>query len=126
MACARTVLLVDDSSVARHLVARRLRAEGFELEEASSLDAARRLGTQAMSHLVGAVLDLELGDGTGVELAVWLRAERPSLPIAFFTAAESRLVEDARAFGPVFAKVDAEPLVSWVRSLAAAHPPPTK
>jgi two-component system response regulator RegA len=122
----RTVLLVDDSPVARHLVAKRLRAEGFELEEASSVGGARRLGTQAMGNLVGAVLDLELGDGTGLELASWLRAERPSLPIAFFTAAESALVEDARALGPVFAKVDAEPLVSWVRSLAAAQPPPTK
>jgi CheY-like chemotaxis protein len=123
----RTVLLVDDSPVARRLVARRLHAEGFELEEASSLEGARRLGAQTMDTLLGAVLDLELDDGTGVELASWLRAERPSLPIAFFTAADSpQLVERARALGPVFAKVDAEPLVSWVRGLASAHPPPTK
>ncbi len=117
-----TVLLVDDSPVVRLAVARRLEAEGFRVHEASS--AAAALNSDA-SGLTCAILDLELLDGTGSDLAAALLGKRASLPIAFFTAgAPSTVLERARSQGPVFHKPDVEGLVEWAKR--AAHPPPTK
>ena len=39
----RTVLLVDDSAVARRVLVRRLEAEGFQVSEASSMAMARKV-----------------------------------------------------------------------------------
>jgi len=117
-----TVLLVDDSPLARRVIARRLLAEGFQVREEPTAAAARAV--DAMS-LACAVVDLELPDGDGTDLAAALLTRRPSLPLAFFTAgASAALVERARAHGPVFTKPQLEPLVAWIKR--AAQPPPTK
>jgi CheY-like chemotaxis protein len=136
-----TILLVDDSPVARRVLARRLAAEGFDVREEGSFGAGRKVEPGPLSC---AVIDLELGDGDGTDLAAALLGRRPSLPVAFFSAgAAPSLVESARARGPVFHKPDVEPLVAWVKRFARVgrdsqgpappssrwpegYPPPTK
>lgn len=82
----------------------------------------------ALAGLACAVLELDLGDGDGTDLAASLLAKRPSLPIAFFTAGASpSLVESARARGPVFLRQELGSLVAWVkRAQRVSYPPPTK
>jgi DNA-binding response OmpR family regulator len=121
----RTVLLVDDSAVARRVLARRLEAEGFLVCEASSMATARRVDCASLGC---AIVDLELADGDGTDLATSLRERRPALPIAFFTMGTApSLVEGARARGPVFLKPDVNPVIAWVRrTTRPSQPPPTK
>jgi CheY-like chemotaxis protein len=121
----RTVLLVDDSAVARRVLSRRLEAEGFQVAEAASMGAARKVD---FASLGCAIIDLELPDGDGTDLARALVEKRPALPVAFFTMGTApSLVEGARARGPVFFKPDMSPVVAWVkRTTRPSQPPPTK
>jgi DNA-binding response OmpR family regulator len=121
------VLLVDDSPVALHLLAHGVQAKGIAVRQASSVGAAQGMTPEELGGLAGAVLDIDLGDGNGVDLAVWLRAAHPALPIAFFTGeASSQLAERARRLGPVFGKNDVEPVLAWVGAVCGGQPPPTK
>ena len=67
---SRRVLIADDSAVARVSVARRVRAEGIEVEEQ---DSAKSACSVDAADLACALLDLELGDGFGTEVAERLR-----------------------------------------------------
>jgi CheY-like chemotaxis protein len=117
-----TVLLVDDSPVVRRVLAQRLVAEGFHVLAEPSAAGARAVD---LTTLACAVIDIELPDGSGSDLAGELLQRRGALPIAFFTAgATPAVLAHARAHGPVFAKPDIEPLIAWIA--AGAHPPPTK
>jgi DNA-binding NtrC family response regulator len=114
------VLLVDDSPVVRRVLAHRLQGEGFDVREESSAAAARALDTSGVACVV---IDIELSDGSGIELGAELLARHPKLPVAFYTASgDSGAVESARTYGPVFVKPDLEALASWVKG----QPPPTK
>jgi CheY-like chemotaxis protein len=112
----RPLLVADDSPVALLLLARRLRAEGLTLREATSATEASGIDP---TELAGALLDLDLGDGTGVEVAETLRASVPELPIAFFSAgAPDETLARARAIGRVFRKPDEiEGAVAWSKDL---------
>jgi CheY-like chemotaxis protein len=120
-----TVLLVDDSPAARHAIAKRLKAAGFDVHEAGSAADAR---TVDLAPFVCAVVDVELGDGDGPSLAVELHAKRPDLPVAFFTATSTPDVhERAKGQGPVFTKPNLDPLLEWAkRESVGTQPPPTK
>ena len=120
------ILLVDDSPVALRALAQRLTSEGFEVREALSAAAARNLDGSALGRLQCAILDLQLADGDGTDLAAALMGRRPSLPVAFFSAgATPSLVECARGRGPVFLKPDVAPVIQWVkRTLRSSQPPP--
>ena len=106
------VLVVDDSAVARHAIATKLRARGCEVFEAESVAEAAKVDAAAIDR---AVLDLELGDGDGVDVASRLRASRADLAIAFFTSAPSSpLAARASAIARVYAKPDEiEAIVAW-------------
>jgi DNA-binding response OmpR family regulator len=121
----RIVLLVDDSAVARRVLTRRLEADGFQVSEASSMAVARKVDVACLGC---AIIDLELPDGDGTDLARTLLEKRPALPVAFFTMGTApSLVEGARARGPVFLKPDMSPVVAWVkRTTRPSQPPPTK
>lgn len=114
------VLLIDDSPAARHAIAKRLKAAGFEVHEMGSAAEARAAD---LGPFACAVVDVELADGDGPSLAVELHAKRPELPVAFFTASSSPDVhERAKGQGPVFTKPNLDPLLAWAQS----QPPPTK
>ena len=99
---SRRVLIADDSAVVRFFVARRVRAEGLEVVECESAAGASSVDVRDLSC---ALLDVDLGDGFGTDVAETLRALRRDLPIAFFTSsAAPEVLARARTFGPVFAK----------------------
>jgi len=104
----RRVLVADDSAVVRLTVARRVRAEGHDVVEADSVRAALAVD---VSNIDCALLDLDLGDGFGTDVA-----EKLSVPFAFFTSEKSGdALERAKALGAVFAKPDQlEDAVAWV------------
>jgi DNA-binding NtrC family response regulator len=119
-----TVLLVDDSSVARLAVARRLEDEGLDVRTACSAAEARAVDVATCDC---AIIDVDLEDTSGPDLATELRGMSPSLPVAFFTAgATDELVERSQVQGPVFTKPDLEPLVAWAQAASRGQPPPTK
>ena len=115
----RPVLIVDDSDVVRRVLVKRVTALGLGVREESHAAAAKAVNA---TELACAVIDLELDDGNGAEVAAALAATDPALPIAFFTGgAALAVVERARAFGPVFAKPDElDAVVAWVASAARA------
>ncbi len=112
-----TVLVADDSAAARHVIVGKMSAAGLQVVEGESafLDAQLDVGALAC-----ALVDLDLGDGDGTQLASALRRKSPALPIAFFTAgAAPDLLARAAVFGPVFSKpVDLDRAVDWVRANA--------
>jgi two-component system response regulator RegA len=111
------VLVADDSAVVRLSLSRRLRAEGLDVVERDSAAAA---GGVDPDGLACALLDLDLGDGSGADVAARLRRARASLPIAFFSSETSGdALARAAAFGPVFAKpADIDAAVDWARTSA--------
>ncbi len=111
-ASTTTVLLADDSAVARLAVARRLKAAGLTVLELDSAEATRTIEPGAFTC---ALLDLDLGDGDGVDVALALRTLIPELPIAFFSGGACPALElRARAIGPLFVKPDdLDDAVAW-------------
>jgi CheY-like chemotaxis protein len=119
-----TVLVVDDSPVVRRTLERRLAKEGLTVIADGTATGAQ---ARPLEGVACAVIDIELPDGSGCDLAVSLRRARPGLPVAFFTAgASDEVLENARAHGLVFWKPELENLVAWVKSAVAGQPPPTK
>jgi CheY-like chemotaxis protein len=110
---SQRVLIADDSAVARVTVARRVRAAGFEVVERDSVASA---STVDASTIACALLDFDLGDGFGVDVAARLRSVERELPIAFFTStSQAEVVEQTSAFGPVFTKPDElDAAIDWV------------
>ena len=110
---ALRLLLADDSAIVRVSLARRFKAAGITVVEADSVAVARAMDPSSVDC---ALLDFDLGDGYGDELAVHLRAARPELPIAFFTSStEDETGDRLKKHGDVFAKPDqTEAAVTWV------------
>lgn len=111
------ILFVDDSPVARLAVTRRLVALGLEVVVFAS--AAEASGAQG-SAFAAALLDVELGDGFGPDLAARLREGAPELPVAFLTAGgPSEVLAAAARLGPVFAKAsEVDEAVRWIAEAA--------
>jgi DNA-binding response OmpR family regulator len=110
----KPVLVVDDSALARVTIASRLAEDGVASTTAGSFFEASRTDARGFA---AALLDLELGDGSGRDLALLLRGQAPALPIAFFTASShGRDLEAARALGPVFTKDDLDAAATWILS----------
>jgi DNA-binding response OmpR family regulator len=83
----RTVLCVDDDSQLRPLFARILHRAGFAVTEAATCAEAKKAILKEMPSVV--VLDVDLPDGNGFELAKeWRGNEQPSLPILFISGGE--------------------------------------
>ena len=103
------VLVADDSAVVRLTVARRVRAEGHDVVEADSVRAALAVDTSTVDC---ALLDLDLGDGLGTEVAEKLGA----VPFAFFTSEKSgEALDRAKKLGAVFSKPDQlDDAIAWL------------
>ena len=78
-----TVLVVDDESTVREIVARYLERDGHDALEASDVDSARAALQQHSPHLV--VLDIMLPGGSGLDLCREIRRES-EVPVIMLTA----------------------------------------
>jgi CheY-like chemotaxis protein len=111
------VFVADDSPLVRAAVVRRIRDAGREVVEA---DSAAKAAAVEVAGLACALLDLDLGDGWGTDVAERLRASAAALPIAFFTSEQGgERVERAKTFGPVFSKPEGiDEAIAWIVSRA--------
>ena len=82
-----TVLLAEDEPGVRRLLARMLRAGGYEVLEAPNGVDALRLGRQNADRLAALVTDVDMPAIGGVELARRLGRRWPDLPVLFISGA---------------------------------------
>ncbi|MFN3622971.1 MAG: response regulator [Hyphomicrobium sp.] len=78
------ILVVDDDSEIRKLLARYLEGQGFRVQLAASRHEMRERLANCQIDLV--VLDVMLPDGSGLDICRDLRAQRSSVPIILLTA----------------------------------------
>lgn len=75
------VLLVEDEPVLRKLVGTFLRAEDYIVEEADSVEGAKRIITTEVIDLI--VADFSLGASTATDLYQWLVDKHPRMKSRF-------------------------------------------
>ncbi|MHC4547346.1 MAG: sigma-54-dependent transcriptional regulator [Planctomycetota bacterium] len=81
---ALSLLIIDDDPALRLGLGETLKTEGYRVEEAASLEGAReRLRKPAPAAVL---LDLQLTDGTGLELLPHLKESWPEAPVVMMTA----------------------------------------
>lgn len=80
---SKTILIVEDNALNRRLMNDVLQAEGHRTIEAA--DAAEGLARARESHPDLILMDVRLPDGSGLDLAATIKAERP-VPIVVVTA----------------------------------------
>ncbi|RAK57546.1 response regulator transcription factor [Phenylobacterium deserti] len=98
-----TVLIVDDSKLARIVVGKAIAAlqpEWVRLEAGNADEATAVLESQSVDLMI---LDFNMPGRNGLELAEELRARFPSMPIALATAnVQDEVISRARAAGATF------------------------
>ena len=109
-------LVVDDSPLVRRRVTVALARIGFAIVEAGSFAEAAAIDPMGFTC---ALLDLDLGDGNGADLAEIYRGKAPELPIAFFSSETSGIIwTKAQTYGMAFTKPDGlESAVAWAKAL---------
>jgi two-component system repressor protein LuxO len=120
-AAQRLLVVEDDVTVARAL-SRTLARRGYSVAICRSCSAARALA-QTFDF---AVLDLDLPDGNGVELARDLMADGKVPSVLFFTGcSDTSLLARARRMGTVVMKVEGtSPVLAFLASLTAEQSDP--
>ena len=98
-----TVLIIDDSKLARIVAGKalaELQPEWAKLEASSAAEALQMM----VAHQVDVcMIDFNMVEKDGLELAEELRAARPDLPIAIITAnIQDEIIARARAAGATF------------------------
>ena len=78
-----SLLLVDDDDSLRRVLDLALSRRGFAVTQAGSVEEA--LANIAIAAPAYAVIDLSLGDGSGLEVAARLRASRPDVRFIILT-----------------------------------------
>ncbi|MEN2787250.1 response regulator [Sphingomonas qilianensis] len=118
---AVTVLIVDDSKLARIVAGKalaELQPEWERVEASSAAQAHEILGTRSVDV---ALLDFNMSEKDGLELAGELRTLHPDLPIAIITAnIQDEVIARARDVGAAFVPkpVTAEGLQGFVSGAA--------
>lgn len=111
----RSVLVLEDSILVALAIEEALAERGFDAIIAGSLAAAEeRLGT---ARPAAALIDLNLPDGTALDLARTLHAQ--GCPVALSTGIDADGVPSEPAFAVQFRKpVSASSLAEWVAGAA--------
>lgn len=119
----KTILLVDDAAVVRHIVSLALRKEGYEVIEAvNGNDALDKLGRNKVNLVI---TDLNMPEMDGIELTRNLRGRQLHrfLPIVMLTTVsqEERVKEGklAGASGWIYKPFHAKDLLAVVRRFVA-------
>ena len=84
------ILHVDDHDGLRELVRRALEIHGFLVVSAPGVEEAKD-ALAGRDDVSGALIDVGLRDGTGMDLYTWITAHRPALAskVAFVTGDEA-------------------------------------
>jgi FixJ family two-component response regulator len=94
----RTIAVIDDSEIMRDAMVHLLCSAGFGVE--SYISAAEFLAAADISQADCLVVDIELGDTTGIELVRELRDLGYSFPVIFMTGSpDDTLRRAARMLG---------------------------
>ncbi len=116
-----TVLIVDDSKLARIVAGRalaELRPEWSKVEAGGAAEAHEVISRQPVDV---ALIDFNMADKDGLELAAELRAQSPDMPIAIITAnIQDEIIARAREIGATFVAkpVNAEGLEGFLSGAA--------
>lgn len=78
------ILIVDDDAGFGLLLETILKGEGFDVETAGTVQAAKQAGLRRLYHLV--LSDLRLPDGDGLEVLGFFREHAPETPVLMITA----------------------------------------
>lgn len=78
---ARTVMCVDDDAGIRKLYGVLLGQNGYEVIAASNGRHARHVFESEGAEIGAVILDYEMPGMNGLELARWLKARHPTLPV---------------------------------------------
>jgi len=98
-----TVLVVDDSKLARIVVAKAITALHPDWERVEAGNAEQAMELIAKRPVDLALLDYNMPGKNGLELAAELRALHPSMPIALITAnVQDEIMAAARALNATF------------------------
>lgn len=98
-----TVLIVDDSKLARIVAGKALAELQPEWQKVEAGSAAEAHEIIAARHVDVALVDFNMAEKDGLELAGELRGLRPEMPIAIITAnIQDEIVSRARAIGAAF------------------------
>ncbi len=80
----KTILLIDDEEKLRGLLARIIKAEGFEVIEAANLkDGYKQLANKQIDVVL---CDVKLPDGNGVDFVTTIKPKYPTIEIILLTA----------------------------------------
>jgi DNA-binding NarL/FixJ family response regulator len=119
------IVLVDDHPIVRLGIRQMLAAEhDFEVcGEAASAAAAKQVLAEAAPDL--AIVDLSLGEGTGLDLLRWLRESLPTLPVLVLSMHDEALFAErvlrAGARGYIMKREAITGLVGAVRQVLAGR-----
>jgi two-component system response regulator GlrR len=78
------LLIVDDDLSILRVLKMRLESEGYQVEAASEIEAAKDLAVTNEYEL--AILDLKLPGGNGIDLMKTIHKTDPNLPVIILTA----------------------------------------
>lgn len=89
------LLVIDDDTVHRMVICRIARQAGFEVEEAATYDAARRMMTHNAYGCV--TLDLSLGDHGGVEVLQFMADIGYASPVIVVSGSDDAVRSESSA-----------------------------
>lgn len=115
-----TILIVDDSKLARIVIRRALAAleSDWKIVEASSADTA--MAALSAEPIHAALIDYNMPGKNGLEVLEDIRALYPSLPVALTTAnVQDAILEGARALNAAYLRkpMSAEVLQPFISSI---------
>ncbi|MVA12179.1 response regulator [Agrobacterium vitis] len=118
---AVTFLIVDDSKLARIVAGKAIAALQPDWTRVEAANAADALAVVANQKIDLAILDFNMPDKDGLELAAELRASHPNMPIAVITAnVQDEIIARVRELNATFvAKPVTEEAISSFISGAA-------
>ena len=100
---ATTVLIVDDSKLARIVATKALRSLQPEWERLEAANAEEAMALLAGQRVDIVLLDYNMPGRNGLELAAELRGRFPSMPMALLTAnVQDEIIARARAVNVAF------------------------
>ena len=100
---AITVLIVDDSKLARIVAGKTLASLQPEWEKVEAGNAQEALGILSERKIDVAMIDFNMPDKDGLELAAEIRAIHPTMPIAVVTAnIQDEVIARARQVNATF------------------------